>query len=136
MTRKDTIVMLNYLHTECARLLKVKGAEYTADNDDALANFKFMGSMLDASPLLVCMFGMFKHFMSLISYTKRGHVVSDEGIDRRCIDLINYVVLFLCLVSEDDEAIAAKAQAHADFVHNTVEEAIFCPNTNVTEGYQ
>jgi hypothetical protein len=83
---------------ELNELLTKKGREYASDAD-ALANFK-SGLDIGITPLQKAWVFGEKHLSSIKSYIKKGHVISNEPIEGRVYDAINYLFLILCLIEE------------------------------------
>ena len=79
-------------------LLTKKGREYASDAD-ALANFKNADD-IGVSPLQKALIFAEKHWFSIKSYAKRGKELSNEPIEGRVHDMINYLFLILCLIKE------------------------------------
>lgn len=84
------------------RLMETKGAEYTLENQDVLANFKQNGAELGVDPLLVWGIYMNKHISSIKHYLKNRSVKSTESIDSRFTDARNYLLLGLALIKEGE----------------------------------
>ena len=83
-----------------------KGREYAAGDDDALQNFKLIAQMRGVTPLSVCATYMAKHFLSIMDYSNRGMVLSDESIEGRIADLRLYAALFLALAEEKKDELS------------------------------
>jgi len=83
---------------ELNNLLIKKGKEYASDAD-ALANFK-TASDIGVTPLQKALIFAEKHWFSIKSYVKRGKELSNEPIEGRIHDMINYLFLILCLIKE------------------------------------
>lgn len=80
-----------------------KRIEYTESrgDQDVLANFKATAVDLDLDALQVLGIFMKKHWSSIINYIKTGKVHSDEPIDGRIMDLIQYLELtHACIVEK------------------------------------
>ena len=69
-------------------------------DEDVLTNFKSIGERLNIPPGKVLSIYLFKHIDSLTNHIKDGKEYSDEPIDSRISDIINYLLLYLCLVNE------------------------------------
>lgn len=83
-------------------LLTNKGREYASDAD-ALANFK-SGDDIGVTPLQKAWIFTEKHISAIKSYVKKGQVLSNEPIEGRVYDAINYLFLILCLINEHERA--------------------------------
>lgn len=79
-------------------LQETKGLEYSSDHD-CLHNFK-NGEDIGVSPLQKAWIFTDKHLSSIRSYIKRGHELSDEPIEGRILDAINYLFLIYAVVHE------------------------------------
>ena len=97
---------------ELRDLLNNKGREYAGDHD-ALGNFK-SGIDLGVSPLQKLGIFMDKHYSSVQSYIKHGKVFSDEPIEGRINDLINYAFLLRCLIKDCRREEALTKETFAD----------------------
>jgi hypothetical protein len=90
---------------EMAKLLRGKGADYTAGkkDEDSLYNFRAIAKFLEGAPITpytVAMIYMLKHTFSLITFAKTGVQESGEGIRGRHIDQANYTFLLNELAKE------------------------------------
>lgn len=84
-----------------------KRVEYTESRgaQDVLDNFKMTGKDLDLDPLQVLGIFMKKHWSSIINYIKTGQTYSNEDIEGRIMDLIQYLELtYACIVEKNDMA--------------------------------
>lgn len=82
-----------------------KRVEYTESrgDQDVLANFKSTAHDLDLDALQVLGIFMKKHWSSIINYIKTGKTFSDEKIDGRIMDLIQYLELtYACIIEKKD----------------------------------
>jgi hypothetical protein len=84
---------------ELEKLQSTKGVEYSSDHD-CLHNFK-NGEEIGVSSLQKCWIFADKHISSIKSYIKRGKVMSNEPIEGRIYDAMNYLFLMLCIIKED-----------------------------------
>src|SRR5690348_3680266 len=89
---------------EVVRLSKLKGGEYSGDQD-ALANFTRNAKNLETLPELVWAVYAGKHWDALMQFIKdkQKGVKRDrlESIDGRILDLITYLCLFRGMLIED-----------------------------------
>ena len=90
--------------TECFRILKQKGKEYAGDHD-ALGNFKEGAEELGLTPLQVWGVLARKHWKSITQYAKHGQTFSEEPIEGRIHDMMNYLFLLKCIIVEEPEAV-------------------------------
>jgi hypothetical protein len=86
---------------ELQDLLVNKGKEYAGDYD-ALGNFKTASDM-GVTPYQKLGILLDKHYSSIKSYIKHEHVYSNESIEGRISDAINYLFLLRCLIAEKRE---------------------------------
>lgn len=94
-------------------LLTNKGREYAGDYD-ALGNFK-TGGDIGVTPNQKLWIFLDKHLSSVKSYIKHGKEFSNEPIEGRINDAINYLFLLRCLIVEEKER-QATAEAVKDGV--------------------
>lgn len=86
---------------ELKDLLFNKGKEYAGDYD-ALGNFKSGLDIGITSNQKLWIF-LDKHLCSIKSYIKHGQTFSNEPIEGRINDAINYLFLLRCLIKEEQE---------------------------------
>lgn len=81
---------------------KLKRIEYTESrgDEDVLANFKSTASTFNLKPLQVIGVFMQKHYSSIVNYIKTGETYSDEKIEERIMDLIQYLELLYAKIME------------------------------------
>lgn len=87
---------------ECFRILTQKGPEYAGDKD-ALGNFKEAEEEIGTTTKQVWGILARKHWRSITHYVKHGKEFSEEPIEGRIHDMINYLFLLLCLITEEKE---------------------------------
>ncbi len=83
---------------ELQELLINKGREYAGDKD-ALGNFK-SANELGVTPLQKLGIFLSKHQASINSYIANGKIYSNEPIEGRINDCINYLFLLRCLIKD------------------------------------
>lgn len=88
--------------SECEHIRKGKGIEYSNSTEDANLNFK-SDSDIGVTPLQSCSVLMNKHYRSVRSFVNTGTIYSDEKIQGRLHDLINYSLIMLSLIEEHDQ---------------------------------
>tara|TARA_X000001388_G_scaffold57655_1_gene42898 strand:- start:757 stop:1137 length:381 start_codon:yes stop_codon:yes gene_type:complete len=99
-----------------------KRVEYTESrgDKDVLANFKSTAKDLDLDALQVLGIFMKKHWSSIINYIKTGKTFSDEDIDGRIMDLIQYLELtYACIIEKRDKEFTNDIQ---ESIHYTYQE--------------
>lgn len=84
--------------SELKELLFAKGKEYAGDRD-ALGNFKSAND-LGVTPLQKLGIFLNKHLASINSYIANGKIYSNEPIEGRISDAINYLFLLRCLIKD------------------------------------
>lgn len=93
-------------YTDSARLLLVKGGEYSGE-EDRLANFKRGARLSGASPEQVCLIYLAKHYDAIATFVRDRAAGTarerSEPIEGRLDDLINYCILMKALLREDEE---------------------------------
>jgi len=102
MTNKDFYELMDKTFSEALAIAKAKGEDYTKGSNDALANFKEAGDMLGVDPLKICLIFANKHYAAITNYVKTGGKSESEPIDMRIKDMINYLVLLLALIKENE----------------------------------
>ena len=102
MNRDEFTKLINDKHEQLVHINKTKGVEY-AGEDDALDNFKRHAQELDLRPEQVWAVYASKHWDAIMSYVRRGGVLSDETIEGRIDDAILYLYLLLGLVVDGEK---------------------------------
>lgn len=91
----------NSLFEKCKDILFTKNKEY-ARAEDALYQFKNTASQIGASPEQAIAFGLTKHMNSILSYIRDGKVHSNESIEDRIADAINYLGFLYAFIHEGE----------------------------------
>ena len=93
----------NFLH-ETLHLSDEKRVEYCNGNQhiDVHTNFKLIAEKLGLKPMQVLSVYLNKHLESLHSYFKSGKTYSNESIESRVCDIINYLLLAMSMKAEQD----------------------------------
>jgi hypothetical protein len=93
----------NFLH-ETLDLSDKKRIEYCNGNqyNDVHTNFKVISSKLGLTPMQVLSVYLNKHIESLSSFFKTGNTYSDETIESRVSDIINYLLLAMSMKADED----------------------------------
>lgn len=102
MNHKDRKAFIEGEFKKMLEITSSKGVEYANSDDDANANFKEIGAKLGIDPKTVLWIYATKHFQAITSFVKKGHVISNEGIEGRVHDLALYCLLLLSLIEEED----------------------------------
>ena len=69
----------------------------------SFVNFKFSGQDVDVDALKVCWIFMNKHYAAITNYIKSNGQSESEPIRERIKDNINYLVLLLALIEEQEK---------------------------------
>ena len=103
MNNEDFDKMVKGFRHQQDNLIIRKGHDYTTGHgtEDRLYNFKWVGEILDISPLKVAGVYWLKHVLSIATYIKYGGVMSDESIDSRLLDESNYNLLITAIIDEN-----------------------------------
>jgi hypothetical protein len=88
--------------TQLEHLQNTKGKEYSSDYD-CLHNLK-NGEEIGVSSLQKAWIFTDKHLSSIKSYIKRGQEISNEPIEGRILDAMNYLFLMYCVIHEEKTA--------------------------------
>lgn len=102
MNLEEFLAVVNDSRHKQDELLRVKGADYTRQDEDRLSNFKRAAIAVGLSPLQVWAVYAGKHIDAIMTYVKTGRVES-EHIESRFNDLINYCYLGLALIKEETD---------------------------------
>jgi len=87
---------------ECRKIWTTKGIEYANSTEDANKNFK-SDEEIGITPIQSVSVFMNKHYRSIRNYVKDGEVKSNESIQGRLHDLINYSLIMLSLIEENEQ---------------------------------
>ncbi len=81
-----------------------KRIEYCNGNQtlDVHTNFKVIADKLGLAPMQVLSVYLNKHLESLSSFFKTGNTYSDETIESRVSDIINYLLLAMSMKANED----------------------------------
>ena len=80
---------------KCKKVLKTKGADYTKKSDNKLANFEKAALRRGMNPLNVIGIYQDKHRDAIDSYINTGGLESEESLEMRFVDEINYDLLMI-----------------------------------------
>ena len=99
MTSKEYEFMRKQFLMETLNLSDAKRIEYTEGNHETnvLWNFEHIGKTLGLTPMKVLSVYLQKHISSLLNYLKTEKVYT-ESIEGRIMDMINYLLLLLCMI--------------------------------------
>ncbi len=102
MTSKELKKFREKFIKDANSLSDKKSIEYTISNDDRLFNFKNVGARLGITPEQALMTYVLKHMDAICNDAKTGEVVSDETILSRAHDVVNYMILYAALKTENN----------------------------------
>ena len=80
---------------KCKEVMKTKGADYTKQSDNKLANFEKAAQRRGMNPLNVIGVYQDKHRDAIDSYINTGGLESSESLEMRFVDEINYDLLMI-----------------------------------------
>ena len=100
MTQKEFNKLSKALDYLAKDIMKSKGAEYTQESRDILANFKNTAERLNTKPLKVWGAYFDKQLSSVFAHVNNGDLRKAESIESRFADIINYAHLGLALFKE------------------------------------
>lgn len=92
MTSKDFNTMLDNRLADIKKVMASKGAEYAAESDDRLHNFKVAARMNDTTAAKALWGMMTKHLVSVTDMIAKDEA-SDYLINEKIGDCINYFIL-------------------------------------------
>jgi hypothetical protein len=97
MKSKDFMQYRKNFIEKCFNLSDTKRIEYTENNQelDVHTNFRRIGNELSINPVKVIGVYLFKHVKSLITFFKMGKTFSNETLESRAMDIINYLILLM-----------------------------------------
>ena len=92
-----------FLH-HTLKLSDEKRIEYTEGNQDidVHTNFRRIGDELNMNPVKVLAVYLIKHIKSLMTFFKLGQTFSNETLESRVSDIINYLILLLSYLHYED----------------------------------
>tara|TARA_R110001592_G_scaffold309361_1_gene583545 strand:+ start:420 stop:851 length:432 start_codon:yes stop_codon:yes gene_type:complete len=97
MKNKDFKQFRDEFITEAMELSDNKSIEYTISNESKLYNFVHVAERLGITPQQSLMTYLLKHVDAICNEAKTGKVYSDEAVRSRCLDIVNYMVLYAAL---------------------------------------
>lgn len=85
------------------KMASEKRIEYTISQGekDVHANFKNVGKRLEIDPKQIIMVYLLKHMDSITNYVNTGTEYSDEKIEERISDAIQYLLLLVTLIVDE-----------------------------------
>lgn len=94
------------LFKEIAEISDRKGNDYSG-NEDVVKSFKSNSAQNGLTPVQVWSVLILKHWDAIMTYVRTGKLES-EGIRGRVTDVILYLVLFLALIDDEENASIAE----------------------------
>ena len=86
----------------CLDISKKKGEEFTVGSGKKFTNFESIAARLDWTREKVLMVYLEKHIDSIRHFILHGTEASDEKIDGRILDAVNYLVLLYGMLYETE----------------------------------
>jgi len=81
-----------------------KSIEYTISNEDKFYNFKHVAERLGISAKQALIVYVLKHIDAICNDAKTGKTHSDETTYQRCLDVMNYMVLYAAMEKDNPNA--------------------------------
>lgn len=103
MTKQQYDKFRDNLINEAFSVSDAKGKDYTKGNKDILHNFKSVAKRLGINPYDALMVYKLKHQDAINNYVKSKGQSESEPIRQRIIDDINYSILLLAMIEENNE---------------------------------
>jgi hypothetical protein len=111
MNHKQRIECFEKNIQECRKIWEAKGIEYANSDIDANANFK-SDEEIGVSQIKSVSVFMNKHYRSIRSYVQKGEVKSNEPIEGRLHDLINYSLIMLSIIEDERSRAIGEAEGN------------------------
>lgn len=114
MTRKQFQTFFKQCQAKEFKIMMAKNADYTKGvaEDDPFANFRQCEKFGITSAEIGFLTRMSDKFARIASFAKKGELmVKDETVEDTCLDLSNYLKLFLGYLAEKKAAMAPKKKA-------------------------
>lgn len=92
------------MFAEASKISDNKSIEYTISNEDKFYNFKHVAERLGITAKQALMVYVLKHVDAICNDAKTGKTHSDETTYQRCLDVVNYMVLYAALDKESTHA--------------------------------
>lgn len=100
-----------FMETYIFPVMKAKGMEYSRGEEDVNSNFKRAGQDIGLTPIKILYVYLKKHLDSIAYYVKTGQTKSNEPIQGRIGDAIDYLLILASLIEEE----SAEAPASTEF---------------------
>jgi len=92
------------MFAEASKISDNKSIEYTISNEDKFYNFKHVAERLGITAKQALMVYVLKHVDAICNDAKTGKTHSDETTYQRCLDVVNYMVLYAAMEKEHPHA--------------------------------
>jgi len=92
------------MFAEASKISDNKSIEYTISNEDKFYNFKHVAERLGITSKQALMVYVLKHVDAICNDAKTGKTHSDETTYQRCLDVVNYMVLYAAMDKESTHA--------------------------------
>ena len=99
MKNEDFELILQDKLTKIEKILAGKAKEYS-HGMDRLHNFKVAARMKNETPIKACWGIAIKHLVSVDDLVNNRLESTEEMVDEKCIDMINYLLLLIALFHE------------------------------------
>ncbi len=122
MTEKQFNDVLNSRLDKIKQVLAVKAKEYVR-NEDRLHNFHVGSRLENEHPSRVLHGMMLKHYISyldIIRDVETGKPIKKEVVDEKIGDLINYLILQECILTEHFDSVKEQKQIEAPFERSLI----------------
>ncbi len=125
MTKKE---YLEYHRRACDQMINItrkKNADYAGAGDDPFANFRQIGSLIQAKGVIEVGFltRMSDKFSRIGSFVSKGKLeVEDESVSDTLLDLANYCILFMGYLQSEREKVAVRMQQLAADTADKIEK--------------
>lgn len=86
---------------DCILTMKAKGHEYTGGSADRLNNFRTIATEIGLPMRQVWYVYFNKHLRALQTWVRDGELKSNETVQDRMVDLVNYLLLGSLIASEE-----------------------------------
>jgi len=96
------------MFAEASKISDNKSIEYTISNEDKFYNFKHVAERLGITSKQALMVYVLKHVDAICNDAKTGKTHSDETTYQRCLDVVNYMVLYAALDKESTHESSTK----------------------------
>lgn len=108
---------------EMNKVTEAKNHDYSVYDNDAMSNFKAIGTILGVSPTVVWSVLWMKHVTAVINHMAQGKTLRDETIHGRFIDLANYAMLGDALIKDLASSPENTTTSLRDLIEQSIDQA-------------